>query len=49
MMRKWMVTGAGLLWIALGLGSGAGKLWAAPQAAEEPGETRLYAGRIQRV
>ena len=35
MMRKWMVTGAGLLWIALGLGSGAGKLWAAPQAAQD--------------
>ena len=32
MMRKWMVMGAGLLWIALGVGSGAGKLWAAPQA-----------------
>ncbi|HVA94891.1 MAG TPA: tetratricopeptide repeat protein [Candidatus Dormibacteraeota bacterium] len=33
MMRKWMVTGAGLLWIALGIGTGTGKLWAAPQAA----------------
>lgn len=33
MMRKWMVTGAGLLWIAMGVGSGAGNLWAAPQAA----------------
>jgi tetratricopeptide (TPR) repeat protein len=32
MIRKWIVTGAGLLWIALGIGSGAGKLWAAPQA-----------------
>ena len=32
MIRKWMVTGAGLLWIALGLGTGAAKLWAAPQA-----------------
>ena len=25
-------TGAGLLWIALGVGAGAGKLWASPQA-----------------
>ena len=33
MIRKWMVTGAGLLWIAMGIGTGAGKLWAAPQAA----------------
>jgi hypothetical protein len=33
MMRKWMVMGAGLLWIAIGAGTGAGKLWAAPQAA----------------
>jgi len=32
MIRKWIVTGAGLLWIALGIGSGAAKLWAAPQA-----------------
>ena len=32
MIRKWMVTGAGLLWIALGLGTGAGNLWAVPQA-----------------
>lgn len=32
MIRKWIVTGAGLLWIALGIGSGAGKLWATPQA-----------------
>jgi hypothetical protein len=30
-----MVTGAGLLWIALGMGSGASKLWAAPQAAQD--------------
>src|SRR6202162_542948 len=35
MIRKWIVTGAGLLWIALGIGSGAGKLWAAPQAATD--------------
>ena len=35
MMRKWMMTGAGLVWIALGMGSGAGKLWAAPQAAQD--------------
>jgi tetratricopeptide (TPR) repeat protein len=33
MIRKWMVTGAGLLWIALGVGTGVGKLWAAPQEA----------------
>ena len=42
MIRKWIVTGAGLLWIALGIGSGAGKLWAAPQAAQDqakPGYT----------
>jgi tetratricopeptide (TPR) repeat protein len=32
MTRKWILTGTGLLWIALGIGSGAGKLWAAPQA-----------------
>jgi tetratricopeptide (TPR) repeat protein len=32
MIRKWTVTGAGLLWIALAMGSGAGKLHAAPQA-----------------
>jgi tetratricopeptide (TPR) repeat protein len=31
----WIVTGAGLLWIALGIGSSAGKLWAAPQAATD--------------
>ena len=35
MMRKWMVTGTGLLWVALGLTSGAGKLQAAPQAAQD--------------
>jgi tetratricopeptide (TPR) repeat protein len=35
MIRKWMVTGAGLLWLALGMASGAAKLWAAPQAAQE--------------
>lgn len=40
MIRKWMVTGAGLLWIALGVTSGAGKLWAAPQdAAAKPAYT----------
>jgi tetratricopeptide (TPR) repeat protein len=32
MIRKWIVTGAGLLWIVLGIGSSAGKLWATPQA-----------------
>jgi hypothetical protein len=35
MIRKWTVTGAGLLWIALGIGLDAGKLWAAPQAATD--------------
>ena len=35
MIRKWIVTGAGLLWIALGMGSGAGKLWAAQPAAQD--------------
>jgi tetratricopeptide (TPR) repeat protein len=35
MMRKWMVTVAGLLWIALGVGSSAQKVWAAPQAAQD--------------
>lgn len=34
MNRKWIVTGAGLLWIALGIGSSAARLQAAPQAAE---------------
>ncbi len=36
MMRKWMVMGAGLLWIAIGVGAGAEKLWATPQAAAAP-------------
>jgi tetratricopeptide (TPR) repeat protein len=35
MIRKWIVTGAGLLWIVLAMGSAAGKLWAAPQAATD--------------
>src|SRR6266851_5590113 len=35
MIRKWIGTGAGLLWIALGMGSSASKLWAAPQAATD--------------
>ncbi len=42
MMRKWMVMGAGLLWIALAMGSGAAKLYAAatPQdAAAKPAYT----------
>ncbi len=42
MIRKWIVTGAGLLWIALGMGSGAGKLWAAPRVPQDqakPGYT----------
>ena len=30
MMRKWMVTGAGLLWIVIGMGTGAGRLRASP-------------------
>jgi tetratricopeptide (TPR) repeat protein len=40
MIRKWTVTGAGLLWIALAIGSGAGKLWAAPQAAGAPAQAK---------
>lgn len=35
MNRKWIVTGAGLLWIALGLGPSAARLQAAPQAADQ--------------
>lgn len=35
MNRKWIVTGAGLLWIALGMGPSASRLQAAPQAAEQ--------------
>ena len=35
MMRKWIVTGAGLLWIALGIVSPARELSAAPQAAQD--------------
>jgi len=35
MIRKWMVTGAGLLWMALAMGSGASKLWAAPTPAQD--------------
>ena len=35
MIRKWMVTGTGLLCVALGITSGAGKLRAAPQAAQD--------------
>jgi tetratricopeptide (TPR) repeat protein len=34
MMRKWTVTGAGLLWIALGMGSGAKNVWAAQEQAK---------------
>lgn len=33
MIRKWVVLGAGLLWIALAMGTSAGKLWAGAQAA----------------
>jgi tetratricopeptide (TPR) repeat protein len=39
MMRKWIVTGAGLLWIALGMGAGAGTLRAAVQAAQDQSKT----------
>lgn len=42
MTRNWIITGAGLLWIALGIGSGAAKLCAAPQAPADqakPGYT----------
>src|SRR5450759_4526319 len=35
MMRNWIVMGTGLLWVALGTGTNAGRLWAAPQAAPE--------------
>jgi tetratricopeptide (TPR) repeat protein len=39
MMRKWMVMGAGLIWIALGMGTGAEKVWAAPQDQAKPAYT----------
>ncbi|HEY2646151.1 MAG TPA: hypothetical protein VGI34_04235 [Candidatus Acidoferrales bacterium] len=40
MIRRWMVTGAGLLWIALGMGAGAAKMWAAaPQDQAKPAYT----------
>jgi tetratricopeptide (TPR) repeat protein len=35
MKRHWIVTSAGLLWMALGIGTGAGKLAAAVQAAQD--------------
>ena len=35
MMRKWMVMGAGLLWVLLGTGPSAGRLWAVPQAQQQ--------------
>jgi hypothetical protein len=35
MIRKWILTGAGLLWIVLGAGAGAGRLLAAPQDAQQ--------------
>jgi hypothetical protein len=35
MMRKWILTGAGLMCIALGMGTGAGKLWAAPEPQDQ--------------
>ena len=34
MTRKWILTGASLLWIVLGAGAGAGRLLAAPQDAQ---------------
>ena len=42
MMRKWILTGASLMWIALGLGSGAGKLWAAPAAPQDQAAKPAY-------
>ena len=47
MMRNWIVMGAGLLWVALGTGASAGRLWAAPAGAAT--EACLYAGRVQCV
>src|ERR1700739_4489603 len=35
MIRKWILTGAGLMWIVLGAGAGAGRLLAAPQDAQQ--------------
>ena len=35
MMRNWIVMGVGLLWVALGTGASAGRLWAAPQAQQQ--------------
>lgn len=35
MMRNWILTGAGLLWIVMGVGAGTEKLWAAPQDAQQ--------------
>src|SRR5258706_14765899 len=35
MIRKWILTGAGVLWIVLGAGAGAGRLLAAPQDAQQ--------------
>ena len=35
MMRNWIVMGAGLLWVALGTGASAGRLWAAPQEQQQ--------------
>jgi tetratricopeptide (TPR) repeat protein len=39
MMRKWIVTGAGLLLLTVALGTGTGKLWAAPQDQAKPAYT----------
>jgi PEGA domain len=35
MIRKCILTGAALLWVALGTGAGAGQLWAAPQDQQQ--------------
>jgi tetratricopeptide (TPR) repeat protein len=35
MMRKWIVTGAGLMWIAIGMGTGPANVHAAPLAAAQ--------------
>jgi len=42
MIRKWMVMGAGLLWIALGIGSGAGKLWASSPVPQDAAAKPAY-------
>jgi tetratricopeptide (TPR) repeat protein len=42
MTRKWMVTGAGLLWIALGMSSGAARVLAAAQAPQDASKAPGY-------